>query len=120
MTNIKYVTQTEYDYWMKKREEEEQRRKEEESAGTIKKGAKKADKKNPKKPEEILKDEGPPPPKKGEEACIPYEEPIPEPEHTILDKTDKIVSLKVSAVSDFSRYEVDTREIFFKPTLMYT
>lgn len=29
------------------------------------------------------------------------------------------MNLKVSAVADFARYEVDLREIFFKPTRMY-
>ena len=36
-----------------------------------------------------------------------------------MDKTEKQVNLKVSCVADFARYEVETREIFFKPTRMY-
>lgn len=48
------------------------------------------------------------------------EESVAEPNHNVVDKTDKNVNLKVSAVADFVRYEVDVREIFFKPTLMYT
>lgn len=28
--------------------------------------------------------------------------------------------MKVSAVSDYAKYEVDVKEIYFKPTLMYT
>jgi hydrocephalus-inducing protein len=30
------------------------------------------------------------------------------------------LTLKASAVSDFAKYEVETREIYFKPTSMYT
>jgi len=48
------------------------------------------------------------------------EEPLPEPDHAIIEKTEKAVKLKVTATADFARYDVETREIFFKPTLMYT
>ena len=48
------------------------------------------------------------------------EEAVNEPDHTSIDKTEKNVQLKVSAVADYARYEVATKEIFFKSTLMYT
>jgi len=48
------------------------------------------------------------------------EESVPEPEFKEIEKTEKNIPLKINAVSDFARYEVDTREIYFKPTLMYT
>lgn len=55
-----------------------------------------------------------------EDADIPYEDPIPEPENTIIEKTERNVNLKSSATVDYAKYECDTREVWFKPTLMYT
>ena len=66
------------------------------------------------------KDDKPPPSLPGEEANKSLEEAVNEPDHTSIDKTEKNVQLKVSAVADYARYEVATKEIFFKSTLMYT
>ena len=118
MFNIRYVTTSELEWYEKKREEEKQRILEEERAGQNKKGAKKADKKQGKKDEKV--DDKPPVPQPGEEANRPLQEPIPEPDHSIIDKTDKNYTLKINAVADYARYELSTKEIFFKNTLMYT
>lgn len=119
MKNVKYVTKTEYDWLLKKKAEEEQKRREEEAlaAAQTKKGAKK-DNKN--KKVELPQEEKPPVPLPGERADIAFDEPVLEPENTIVDKTEKNVTLKVSVISDYAKYEVDSREIFFKQTLMYT
>ncbi len=42
-----------------------------------------------------------------EEANIPFEETLPEPEFKFIDKTERSINLKLSAVADFARYEVD-------------
>ncbi|EGR28756.1 hypothetical protein IMG5_169530, partial [Ichthyophthirius multifiliis] len=121
MTNIKYVTQKEYEWWIKKKKEEEELRKQEEEENKLKKPGKKADKKPLKKlQEESDKEDKPPAPLPGEIANIQFEEPIQEPECQIIEKTETNVTLKTSAISDYAKYEVDTREIFFKPTLIYT
>lgn len=119
MKNVKYVTKTEYDWLVKKKAEDEQKRREEEAlaAASNKKGAKKDNK--AKKGEEP-KEEKPPAPQPGERADIAFDEPVLEPENAIVEKTEKNVILKVSAVSDYAKYEVESREIFFKSTLMYT
>lgn len=128
MTVVRYVTKTEYDWLQKKREEENQRRKQEEleKAALLAKqkpGSKaKAtipDKKKDKKAQD--KEEEPMPaidPK--DDANIPLEDPIPEPENQIIEKTEKTLTLKTSANSDYARYETEVKEIFFKPTTMYT
>lgn len=82
-----------------------------------KKGAKKAEKKAGKLQDS--KEDKPPAPEPGEEANVALQENIPEPEHNYIDKTEKNVNLKISAVADFANYSVDIREIFFRPTLMY-
>lgn len=38
----------------------------------------------------------------------------------MIDKTDKAITLKSSAVADYARYDIDTKAINFLPTLMYT
>lgn len=120
MKNIKYVTKSEYEWLVKRKAEEEVRRKEEETlAAANKKGAKK-DSKAKKGDEALGVFDKPPPPLAGERADVAYEDCVLEPENTIIDKTEKNISLKVSAISDFAKYEVDTKEILFKPTLMYT
>jgi hydrocephalus-inducing protein len=121
MKNIKYVTKTEYEWLLKKKAEEEAKRREEEALAVAAAASKKAPKKDAKKKvDEPPKEERPPLPQPGERADIAYDEPILEPENTIVDKTEKNVILKASAVSDYAKYEVSSREIFFKPTLMYT
>jgi hydrocephalus-inducing protein len=116
---VRYVTQNEYDWVMKKRVEEESKRREEEAA--TKKGAKKAapadkkagDKKKEESVDHFVHDDT-------QEANIPLEEPIPEPDHKPIDKSDKNIPLKCSAIADFARYESETREIMFRATTMYT
>ena len=127
MTVVRYVTKTESDWLQKKREEEIQKRRQEEleKAALLAKqkpGAKgkPAEKKLDKKKiidkeEDIMPHIDP-----NEDANIPIEDPVAEPEHMVIDKTDKTLALKTSVISDFARYETETKEIFFKPTLMYT
>ena len=127
MTVVRYVTKTEFDWMQRKREEEEKRRKQEEleKAALLAKqkpGAKKTAAPEKKKDKKVVeKEEDPMPvidPK--EEANIPLEDHIPEPENQAVDKSEKTLSLKTSANSDYARYETEVKEIFFKPTLMYT
>ncbi|CAD8206755.1 unnamed protein product [Paramecium octaurelia] len=113
MATTKYVTLTEYNWLIKKREEEEARRLAEEAAN--KKGAKKVDKKTVK--QDIVQ---PPQPEPGEEANIPISDPLPEPEYQVIDKSDKSMPMKVNAIADFAKYEIDQRSVYFKETLMYT
>lgn len=111
MSTQRYVTTTEYNWIMRRREEDETRRREEEAAlaaATTKKGAKKPD---PKKAGKIIQEESKqaPPSDPNEEANIPISDPIGEPDHAIVDKSDKAVTLKATAVADFTKYEVESR-----------
>ena len=49
-----------------------------------------------------------------------FEDPAPEPEYNLIDKTEKSRNLNFSGVSDYAKFESDVKEIIFKPTLMYT
>jgi hydrocephalus-inducing protein len=42
-----------------------------------------------------------------------------EPPHTVLPVKTKDLVLKISAISDFIRYSIDTTDIAFSPTMMY-
>ena len=122
MTTQKFVTKTEYDWFMKKQEEEERRRKEEEEE-TAKN--KKAGKKEPKKPTKGVTsnedlDNVMPPITPGEEANMRLDIPIQEPSYQPIEKTEKSVLLKANAVADYVQYECDTKEIHFASTLMFT
>ena len=121
MSTQRYVTSTEYNWIIRRREEDEARRREEEAAvaNNNKKGAKKVDKKVAGK---VVQEEGKNPPASdpNEEANIPISDPIPEPDHSVMDKSEKAVTLKATATSDFTKYEVESRQVYFKPTLMYT
>jgi hydrocephalus-inducing protein len=118
MMTQRYVTLTEYNWIMRRREEEEAKRREEEaSLAQNKKGAKKVDKK-PTKGEE--RKDAPPASDPNEDANIPLSDPIAEPESVPIEKTEKNVILRGTATSDFTRYEVENKSIYFKPTLMYT
>ena len=128
MTNVKYVTKTESDWLQRKKEEELQKRRQEEleKAAILAKqkpGAKKIPEKKPDKKKVVEKEkeeEQMPMIDANEEANIPIEDPVPEPENSLVDKTEKTLNLKTSAIADYTRYECETKEIFFKPTSMYT
>lgn len=45
---------------------------------------------------------------------------IKEPEHAVVEKTEKSLTLKASAVADYSKYEIQSRKVDFLPTMMYT
>ena len=109
MSTQRYVTSTEYNWIIRRREEEEARRREEEAAvaNSNKKGAKKQDKKAGK----VVQEENKMPPASdpNEEANIPISDPIVEPDHSVLDKGDKAVTLKATATADFCKYEVESR-----------
>ena len=119
MVTQRYVTATEYNWIMRKREEEDNRRREEEAnvAAMNKKGAKKQDKKVTKIDD---KKDVPPPIDPNEDVNIPLSDPIPEPEYTMIEKSEKIVILKSNAIADFARFDIDSRQVIFRPTLMYT
>ena len=104
MSVIRYATKTEFDWLQKKREEEAQRRRQEEleKAALLAKqkpGAKKAapvEKKKEEKKKQALEKEDIAMPviDPNEEANIPIEDPVVEPEHAIIDKTEKTMTLK--------------------------
>ena len=56
----------------------------------------------------------------GEKDEIEQDEPLPEPQHSVVPNTEKAIPTKVFAKIDSIRYECDTKEIYFKPTMMYT
>ncbi|EGR29178.1 hypothetical protein IMG5_161280 [Ichthyophthirius multifiliis] len=119
MSRTLLVTQREFDWYVKKSEEANTKRREEEALAALgKKGAKKPAEK--KKKGDEPKDDKPPARLQEEEANIEYQEPIEEPMNITIEKTDKNITLKVSGISDYSKYEIQSKEIFFKPTLMYT
>jgi len=130
-SNMKYmrkVTQLEYQAIFKKREEDKQKRKEEietiitsmsgaggkKAAVDNKKGANALDK-NKKKEDElqpqspILKDDG----------FVEIEEVYPEPQYSIIEKSEKYITLKLTAVSDYAKFQCQISQIRFKPTMMY-
>jgi len=122
MTTSRFVTKTEYDWQMKKQEEAERRRREEEEEiAKNKKGGKK-DAKKPVVSKGALGEDTDtmPPIPAHEEATHRLEIPIPEPAFQPIEKTEKSVSLKGYAVSDYVKYECATKEILFAPTLMFT
>jgi len=51
---------------------------------------------------------------------IEMEEPLPEPPHTVVPNSEKAIPVKCFAKVDGLRYECDTKEIYFKATMMYT
>ena len=122
------VSNSELNVLQKKKADESQKRKDEietliQTMTGAKKGAqtapKAAAKVDPKKP-------APEEPKinPNEEANIDYEDILPEPGYTILekdknDKTDGMKLIKMSAVADYVRYDCQIKEIRFKPTQMY-
>ena len=77
------------------------------------------DKKQTKKLEET-KDQTMPRALPGEIPEIPLEEQIGEPEFKEIEKTQKQIVLKANATADYARYEIDSTDIIFKPTLMFT
>jgi len=97
----KFVTQKQYD-WIEKKKEEEERLRQEELEAANKKGGKKDAKKAPKKEDEEKMPEAEP----GDEASIPIEEVIPEPENSPVDKSEKTLTLKASGVADYAKYEI--------------
>lgn len=54
-----------------------------------------------------------------EEPTVELVETIPEVEHSKVDGSEKNVPLKTTLVCDYAKYECQTRNIEFKPTLMY-
>ncbi len=51
----------------------------------------------------------PPPIDPNEDVNIPLSDPIPEPEYTMIEKSEKIVILKSNAIADFARFDIDSR-----------
>lgn len=51
---------------------------------------------------------------------VPLEEIVPEPEHKIVEKSERTINLKFSGVADYAKYEVDSETIHFLPTMMFT
>jgi Flagellar-associated PapD-like len=115
MFDVRFVTQKQFEAFQKKKEEEEKRKKEEFEAAQKKGGIKKTPappKKREDKKLEIEEDaEG--------EATIEIQETRKEPNYQEIDKTQKQVVLKVTAIADFIRYSCDYQEIRFASTLMF-
>ena len=122
---LKKVTASQQAAILEKRKEDMQKRKDENEALinqlTNVKGVK-----PPAKPKDTKKDaKGKPgdknvvPEESKEEADIDIEETNPEPEINILDKSEKYLPVKVTAISDYAKYECKIKEIRFKPTVMF-
>jgi hypothetical protein len=118
MKTLRMVRPTELKKILRQREADEIRRKEEAEAAALLAAGKKAtkppakDKKGVVEEEEIVVDES-------EEATEELVEVIPEPEHTVVEGSEKVIKLKASCVMDYASFECTTKEIGFKPTLMY-
>ena len=123
---LKKVTASQQAAILEKRKEDMAKRKDEHEAlinqlTNVKGG------KPPAKPKETKKDAkgGKPgdknvaPEEVKEEADIDMEETNPEPEINILDKSEKYLPVKVTAISDYAKYECKIKEIRFKPTVMF-
>lgn len=50
----------------------------------------------------------------------PLVEVIAEPVHSVIEKSDKTINLKATAIADYARYDISTKSVYFSPTLMYT
>ena len=122
ITETRMVRPSEHAGVMKKREEEAKRKAEEiEAALAAKEKAKgkappkkevKKDKKDKKEEEEIKID-------MSEEPTMELEDVIPEPLHSVIDKTEKTIMLKCKGVADYPKFQCEIDNIMFKPTLMY-
>ena len=122
MTEVKMVRPSEYKVMMRKKEEAERVRLEEIEAAAAQKDKKKA---APKK--DVKKEKG-----KGkdgkeeedeidysEEASVEVEDTVPEPEHPVIQGSEKELRLECNAIIDYPKYECETDNIMFKPTLMF-
>ena len=132
-TNFKYlkkVTPSEHILIMKKREEEKIKRKDEIESIIVSMGGsgvkKQAEVKKP--PVQNEKEKGKKKEEENpnqlislskEEANIEIEEILPEPIYSILDKTEKFINMKLTACSDYAKYQSSIKFIRFKPTMMY-
>ena len=54
-----------------------------------------------------------------EDPCVELVDTIAEPENTKVDGSDKSVPLKTTLLCDHVKYDCSTKNIDFKPTLMY-
>ena len=126
MKTLKKVTASQQAAILEKRKEDLAKRKDEHEAlinqlTNVKGG------KPPAKPKDVKKDAkgGKPgdknvvPEESKEEADIDMEETNPEPEINIVDKSEKYLPVKVTAISDYAKYECKIKEIRFKPTVMF-
>ena len=116
MFDTRMVTAKQFEAIQKRKEEEEKRKKEEFEAAQ-KKGAVKKPPAAPKKREDRkaeLDEEDP-----DGDASIEVQEVRREPNYQEVDKSQKQVTLKVSAVADFIKYACDYSEIRFASTLMF-
>ena len=51
--------------------------------------------------------------------CFQVVESEPEPEHTVVEDTNRQLELLVSALVEYAKYECETSSINFKDTLMF-
>lgn len=120
MKNTKFVTKTEYEWFMKKQEEEERRRKEEEEEMFKSRKAGKKETKKPVSKTNFEAEESMPHIDPHEPASMRLDVPVPEPGFQPIEKSEKNVNLKAFVVADYVKYECETKEINFAPTLMFT
>ena len=118
---IKKITPTEYTQIQKRKQEEFQKRREEiDSLILLVTAAKKgADK--PKQPagKDAKKKEDEGKQNINEEASIEYEDFLPEPVFTVVDKSEKYNLVKITAFCDYVKFFCGVKEIKFKSTTMY-
>jgi hydrocephalus-inducing protein len=125
MKIIKKVSLSEYNNIIAKKQEEAQKRKDEIEilVNTLMGG--KGGKTNP---PAAKKDQNQNAPKKKEDGLLsrPNEENImeveinlPEPNYSIIEKSEKFNTIRVTAVADYVKFQCQVKEIKFKPTTMY-
>lgn len=117
MTDVRFVTPKQYEAIMKRKEEEEKRKKEEYEAAQKKGTVKKPVAAPPKKREDRkadLEEEDP-----DGDPTIEIQEIRREPNYQEVDKTQKQVILKVTAIADYIKYSCEYQEIRFASTLMF-
>ena len=122
MKFIRKISNSEFNVLQKKKTEDAQKRKDdiETLISTFSGGKKPAGsekKPPPKDAKKIVTEELKINP--NEEANIEYEETYTEPAYTIIEKSEKYNLVKLTAVSDYVRFDCPTKEIRFKPTQMY-
>jgi hydrocephalus-inducing protein len=116
MKTVRMVRPSELKKIMYEREQEEKKRKEEAEAAAAagkKGGAKKAPPKKEEEPTETFEID------ESEDPTAELIDTIAEPEHEKVEGSERQQTLRTTLVCDYAKYECQTTQISFKPTLMY-